>query len=159
MRTTSLSRCSRTLCSLPGCTITDLSKGGVTNSLIRLRFRRQTKQASSSTAAHNASFLFVGHTDVVPVGEEREWRHDPFDAVVEDGYVWGRGTADMKGSVAAFAVAVERLYAALPEDAIPVLDDEEAERYAGLLSEIALLITSDEEGVAVDGVDHVGAAL
>ena len=80
----------------------------------------------------------AGHTDVVPTGPLSEWTSDPFDPVVRDGYLHGRGAADMKGSVAAFVVAVEGLLA--------------QRRPAG---SIALLITSDEEGPSVDGTAKV----
>jgi succinyl-diaminopimelate desuccinylase len=82
---------------------------------------------------------FAGHTDVVPTGPETRWRHPPFDAVVEDGRLYGRGAADMKGSLAAFVTACERYLAA-------------GHRPAGSL---ALLITSDEEGDAIDGTRRV----
>jgi succinyl-diaminopimelate desuccinylase len=80
----------------------------------------------------------AGHTDVVPTGPLNEWRTDPFTASVRDGYLYGRGAADMKGSVAAFVVAVEALLArGKPRGSI------------------ALLITSDEEGPSVDGTARV----
>jgi succinyl-diaminopimelate desuccinylase len=84
-------------------------------------------------------FCFAGHTDVVPSGPEEKWRHHPFGAVVEDGMLYGRGAADMKGSIAAFVTACERFVTAHPEHN----------------GSIALLITSDEEGVAVDGTVKV----
>ena len=77
----------------------------------------------------------AGHTDVVPPGPRDAWSSDPFAPVVRDGYLYGRGAADMKGSVAAFVTAVEGLVAAHP-----------AHR-----GSIALAITSDEEGSSVDG--------
>ena len=52
--------------------------------------------------------LFDGHIDTVPVGNLKDWKHDPFHAVVEDGKLYGRGAADMKGAVAAFTVAAHR---------------------------------------------------
>ncbi len=84
-------------------------------------------------------FCFLGHTDVVPSGPESAWDHPPFQPIVEDGYLFGRGAADMKGSVAAFVVAAERFVEAFPEHR----------------GSIALLLTSDEEGPAVDGTRHV----
>ncbi len=81
------------------------------------------------------NLCFAGHTDVVPPGDESAWRHPPFDAVIEGGMLYGRGTADMKCAIAAFAVAAARYIAG--EDAA-----------AGSLS---LLITGDEEGVSING--------
>ena len=79
-------------------------------------------------------FCFAGHTDVVPVGEQNLWRHDPFGAEIADGTLYGRGAADMKSAIAAFAAAVSALLA--------------KRRPAGSIS---LLITGDEEGVGVNG--------
>ena len=81
----------------------------------------------------------LGHTDVVPPGPREAWASDPFAPEVRDGLLYGRGAADMKGSVAAFVVALERFVAAHP-----------AHR-----GTVALLLTSDEEGDAVDGVRKV----
>ena len=80
----------------------------------------------------------AGHTDVVPTGPLGEWTSDPFTPSVRDGYLYGRGAADMKGSVAAFVVAVETLLA-----------------HGRPRGSIALLITSDEEGPSVDGTARV----
>jgi succinyl-diaminopimelate desuccinylase len=82
---------------------------------------------------------FAGHTDVVPTGPLGRWHSDPFTATQRDGLLYGRGAADMKSSIAAFATAVERFVAAHP--AHP--------------GSIALLLTSDEEGPAVDGTVKV----
>jgi succinyl-diaminopimelate desuccinylase len=82
---------------------------------------------------------FAGHTDVVPTGPLDRWHSDPFTATQRDGILYGRGAADMKTSIAAFATAVERFVAAHP--AHP--------------GSIALLLTSDEEGPAVDGTVQV----
>ena len=60
-------------------------------------------------------FCFAGHTDVVPVGDAAEWTLPPFAAEEHDGYLFGRGAADMKTSVAAFVTATERFLAANPE--------------------------------------------
>ncbi len=84
-------------------------------------------------------FVFAGHTDVVPTGPLERWSSDPFTAVERDGWLYGRGAADMKTSIAAFVVAAEEFIAARP-----------AHR-----GSIALLITSDEEGPAVDGTVRV----
>ncbi len=81
----------------------------------------------------------LGHTDVVPPGPVEAWTSDPFRPEVRDGVLYGRGAADMKGSVAAFVVALERFAAAHPQ-------------HPGT---VALLLTSDEEGDAVDGVRRV----
>src|SRR5512141_729014 len=83
-------------------------------------------------------FCFAGHTDVVPPGDAKLWRHDPFGGVVEGGTLYGRGAADMKGAIAAFAAAAARHLAKGP-----------------LKGSIALLITGDEEGDAVNGTQKV----
>lgn len=80
---------------------------------------------------------FVGHTDVVPTGNENLWTNPPFEPIEKNGYLFGRGSADMKSAIAAFIVALENYFAKNP--AKPV----------------SLLITSDEEGVAIDGTVKV----
>lgn len=89
------------------------------------------------------TLVFAGHTDVVPPGDEQQWRFPPFSATVEDGQLYGRGAADMKGSLAAMIVAAERFVAAFPE-------------HQGRL---AFLITADEEASAVNGTVKVVDAL
>jgi succinyl-diaminopimelate desuccinylase len=84
-------------------------------------------------------FVFLGHTDVVPTGPLAEWSSDPFVPTHRDGKLYGRGAADMKTSIAAMVVAAEEFIAAQP-------------KHAGSL---AFLITSDEEGPAVDGTVKV----
>ena len=84
-------------------------------------------------------FCFAGHTDVVPTGPAEAWRSPPFEPTERDGCLWGRGTADMKASLAAMVVACEEFLAARPEPA----------------GSIAFLITSDEEGPAQDGTRAV----
>ena len=81
----------------------------------------------------------AGHTDVVPTGPVEQWRSDPFTPTQRDGFVYGRGAADMKSSLAAFVTAAERFVAMHPAHG----------------GSIALLITSDEEGAAVDGTVRV----
>ncbi len=88
-------------------------------------------------------FCFAGHTDVVPPGSLNEWDSDPFKAVVRDGMLYGRGAADMKSSIAAMITATERF----------VL------KYPNHRGTIAFLITSDEEGPAVNGTVKVIEAL
>lgn len=80
--------------------------------------------------------MFLGHTDVVPPGNTTAWQHPPFEGVIENEILWGRGTADMKGGIAAFCTALERL-----------LDGEHT-----LNGRVSLLLTSDEEGPAIHGV-------
>ena len=88
-------------------------------------------------------FVFAGHTDVVPVGDESKWKTDPFNPEVKDGLLYGRGTADMKGSLAAMIVATERFVQDFPD-------------HKGT---IGFLITSDEEGPAIDGTVKVAQHL
>ncbi|GAB1579700.1 succinyl-diaminopimelate desuccinylase [Bordetella petrii] len=99
-----------------------IARGGVTN-----LWARRGKSAPL--------VVFAGHTDVVPPGPRDKWDSDPFVPTERDGYLYGRGAADMKSSIAAFVVAAERFVAAHPQHE----------------GSIALLITSDEEGPAVDG--------
>jgi len=82
---------------------------------------------------------FAGHTDVVPTGPLEKWLSDPFEPSLRAGKLYGRGAADMKSSIAAFVCAAEEFVAAHPQH----------------LGSIALLLTSDEEGVAVDGTVRV----
>jgi succinyl-diaminopimelate desuccinylase len=86
---------------------------------------------------------FAGHTDVVPTGPVAKWESDPFTPTVREGMLFGRGASDMKGSLAAFVTAIEKFVAKYP-------------RHRG---SIALLLTSDEEGIAVDGTVRVVEAL
>ena len=83
--------------------------------------------------------VLLGHTDVVPTGPLREWSSPPFEPAIRDGYLYGRGAADMKGSVAAMITALERFLDRHP-------------RHQG---SVALLVTSDEEGPSVNGVRRV----
>lgn len=87
--------------------------------------------------------VFAGHTDVVPTGPVESWFSPPFEPTIRDGRLYGRGAADMKTSIAAFITAIEAFVEQHPEHT----------------GSIALLITSDEEGVAVDGTVRVVEAL
>lgn len=82
---------------------------------------------------------FAGHTDVVPTGPAELWQHPPFEPTLVDGMLYGRGTADMKGSLAAMVTACERFIAQHPDHQ----------------GRIAFLITSDEEGIAINGTVKV----
>jgi len=86
---------------------------------------------------------FAGHTDVVPTGPLQEWHSDPFVPTIRDGKLFGRGAADMKSSIAAFVVATEIFVREKPQHS----------------GSIAFLLTSDEEGPAVDGTVRVVEAL
>lgn len=84
-------------------------------------------------------FVFLGHTDVVPVGVLSLWESPPFEPTIRDGQLYGRGTADMKGGIACFITAVERFIAHHPNHE----------------GSIAIMLTSDEEGAATNGVVKV----
>ena len=88
-------------------------------------------------------FCFAGHTDVVPTGPREKWLSAPFTPEIREGLLYGRGAADMKSSLAAFVTATEAFVAAHPEHP----------------GSIAFLLTSDEEGDAVDGTVAVTEAL
>ena len=84
-------------------------------------------------------FCFAGHTDVVPTGPQEKWKFPPFTPTEHEGMLYGRGAADMKGSLAAMLVAVERFVSANPDHK----------------GSIAFLITSDEEGPFINGTPKV----
>jgi len=86
------------------------------------------------------SLWFLGHTDVVPAGPEELWSKPPFSPEIRDGMLYGRGAADMKGAVAAMVVALETFVPEHPGQS---------------LGQLGLLLTSDEEGEAVDGIARV----
>lgn len=87
--------------------------------------------------------VFAGHTDVVPTGPLDKWHTPPFEPTIKDGMLYARGAADMKTSLAAFITSIEEFVAEHPDHT----------------GSIGLLITSDEEGVAVDGTVKVVEAL
>lgn len=86
---------------------------------------------------------FAGHTDVVPIGEPSRWRYPAFNPTIDKGFLYARGAADMKTAIAAFVVACEQFIA----------------KYPNHQGSIAYLITSDEEGVAINGTKKVVEAL
>lgn len=88
---------------------------------------------------NSKTFMFAGHTDVVPVGDTNSWQYPPFEAKIKDGFLWGRGAADMKGSLASMVVACEEFVVKSPNHT----------------GNIAFLITSDEEGPAKNGTIKV----
>ncbi len=83
--------------------------------------------------------VFAGHTDVVPTGDLQAWQSPPFEPEIRDGMLYGRGAADMKGSIAAMLVAIE----------------EFVESHPDFVGSIGLLITADEEGPAINGTVKV----
>ena len=87
---------------------------------------------------HPKTFGFNGHTDVVPVGDPTDWSADPFGAEVRDGWMYGRGTTDMKSGVAAFVAAAVDLVQASPPDGA-----------------VIITVTGDEEADAVDGTTAI----
>ena len=113
----------------------------VADRLAPLGFRAETIERNGTTnlwlrrGGSGPTVVLAGHTDVVPPGPRDAWRTDPFEPTVRDGLLFGRGAADMKTSVAAFAVAAEEFVRARPDHP----------------GSIALLLTSDEEGPATDG--------
>ncbi len=110
----------------------------------RLRFEEKGTPAVDNLYARLGDraphFCFAGHTDVVPTGDLKGWTVDPFAADIIDGQLYGRGAADMKGAVAAFVAAAAGFI---------------ARRGANLPGSISLLITGDEEGIAINGTTKV----
>ena len=104
-----------------------IDRGGVSNLFARW-----------GAAGNKKSFGFNGHTDVVPVGDEAAWTHDPFGGQIIDGVLWGRGATDMKSGVAAFVAAAIDFIMDTPPD-----------------GSIVITITGDEEGDAVDGTTAI----
>jgi succinyl-diaminopimelate desuccinylase len=121
----------------------------IVDRLVPLGFRAETFQCGEVTnlwirrGTGAPLVCLAGHTDVVPPGPLEKWHSDPFEPTEREGLLFGRGAADMKASIAAFVVACERLVANHP----------------GHPGSVALLITSDEEGPALDGTVKVVEAL
>ena len=106
-----------------GFTCTRVDRNGISN-----LFARWGRQGA------NRTFGFNGHTDVVPLGDEAAWTMPPFGAEIKDGYLYGRGSTDMKSGVAAFAAAAIDFVQNTPPDGA-----------------VVLAITGDEEDIALDG--------
>jgi len=98
---------------------------------------------AGAAGSQSRTIAFAGHTDVVPTGPLEQWTSHPFTPTHRDGKLYGRGACDMKASLAAFVVAIEEFLAATPDPRLS----------------LALLLTSDEEGPAVDGTVVVCNAL
>ena len=118
--------------------------GGLGFTCHRLAFREpgaaEVENLYARLGAAGPNFCYAGHTDVVPVGDAKAWSVDPFAAEIVDGTLYGRGAADMKGSIAAFLAALSGFL----------------ERRGGAFGgSISLLITGDEEDVAVNGTRKV----
>ena len=105
---------------------TSVDTGGIINSIY------------SRAGELKGTLAFAGHTDVVPTGPLEHWTHPPFEAVVEDGILHGRGAQDMKGGIACWLAAIAQLCA--EQTPLPTLQ---------------LLITSDEEGDSIDGTVRI----
>ena len=117
--------------------------------LSRIGFECETLEFGAVTnlwarrGASSPLLAFAGHTDVVPTGPLEEWHSDPFKAEIRNGFLFGRGAADMKSGIAAMVTACERF----------------VQQHSGHRGSIALLITSDEEGPALNGTVKVIEAL
>ena len=113
--------------------------------LARIGFECETLKFGEVTnlwarrGASSPVFAFAGHTDVVPTGPLEDWHSDPFKPDIRDGFLFGRGAADMKSGIAAMVTACERF----------------VQQHADHLGSIAFLITSDEEGPALNGTVKV----
>ena len=103
------------------------------------RYPAQNQSAQDAISSDRPVLVFAGHTDVVPPGPLKEWTSPPFVPMHRDGKLYGRGASDMKTSIAAFVVALEEFLQTTPDPAF----------------DIALLLTSDEEGPSIDGTKVV----
>ena len=125
---------------------------------------QDTENLYARLGTQGPNFCFAGHTDVVPAGDEAAWSHPPFEPVVKDGTLYGRGTQDMKGAIAAFVAAVERVVSPHPTlspgrglEMNPLPGERVATAGEGktLRGSISLLITNDEEGTAINGTQKM----
>ena len=113
----------------------DIIDSGPADFRVRNLWSKRPAALDGQAQAAIKTVVFAGHTDIVPTGPLAQWTSDPFTPTERDGKLYGRGASDMKTSIAAFVVAVEQFLAARPDAPL----------------NIALLLTSDEEGPAVDG--------
>ena len=113
----------------------DIIDSGPADFRVRNLWSKRPAALDGQAQAAIKTIVFAGHTDVVPTGPLTQWTSDPFTPTERDGRLYGRGASDMKTSIAAFVVAVEQFLAATPNAPL----------------NIAFLLTSDEEGPAVDG--------
>ena len=113
----------------------DIIDSGPADFRVRNLWSKRPAALDGQAQAAIKTVVFAGHTDVVPTGPLAQWTSDPFTPTERDGKLYGRGASDVKTSIAAFVVAVEQFLAARPDAPL----------------NIALLLTSDEEGPAVDG--------
>ncbi|HTI68116.1 MAG TPA: succinyl-diaminopimelate desuccinylase [Caulobacteraceae bacterium] len=139
----------QTLIRRPSVTPADAGAIGVVSDILetlgftcrRMRFG-EIENLYARRGTKGPNLCFAGHTDVVPAGEAKAWRHDPFAAQVSDGLLYGRGAVDMKSAIAAFVAAVANTLS-----------------HGEPAGSISLLITGDEEGDAHDGTVKVVEAL
>ena len=115
--------------------VSEVIDGGPPDFRVRNLWAKRPATPARQASAAVKTLVFAGHTDVVPPGPLERWGSDPFTPTERDGKLYGRGASDMKTSIAAFIVAVEQFLAAQPHAPL----------------NIAFLLTSDEEGPAVDG--------
>lgn len=99
----------------------------------------QVQNLWATYGSGSPTFIFAGHTDVVPTGEESDWLHPPFQPVIKNAYLYGRGACDMKSAIAAMVTAVKQFISDAPH----------------FKGKLAFLITSDEEGEAKNGTQAV----
>ena len=95
----------------------------------------EVKNLFATIGNEGKHFAYAGHTDVVPVGNENSWKYPPFSARIDDGKLYGRGSEDMKSSVACFISAAKRF----------------VDKYKNIPGKISFIITGDEEGIAING--------
>jgi succinyl-diaminopimelate desuccinylase len=122
-----------------GCQSLMAERLSVVNFNIESLFFVDTQNMWARRGTKDPVFCFAGHTDVVPTGPSEKWNTPPFEPTTIDGMLYGRGTADMKGSLAAMVVATERFVTKHPNHN----------------GSIAFLITSDEEGPYINGTPKV----